>query len=87
MKEYLNSLFVTAAERLPYLKEIPFVFEIPRQDSFGDFSINAAMLLTKKLKKNPREIARQIIDNLAIDDKVIYKTEIAGPGFIKFLFY
>ncbi len=86
MKEYLYNLLVSASEKLPYLKEIPFVFEIPRQESFGDFSINAAMLLTKKLKKNPREIAQEIIDNLPIDNKVIYKTEIAGPGFINFFF-
>ncbi len=86
MKEYLYNLFISASEKLPYLKEIPFVFEIPRQDSFGDFSINAAMLLTKKLKKSPREIAREIIDNLPLDKKVIYKTEIAGPGFINFFF-
>ncbi len=86
MKEYLYSLFVSASEKLPFLKDIPIIFEIPRQESFGDFSINAAMLLTKKLKKNPREIAREIIDNLPIDDKVIFKTEIAGPGFINFFF-
>ncbi len=86
MKEYLQNLFVSASEKLPYLKEIPFIFEIPKQESFGDFSTNAAMLLTKKLKKNPREIAREIIDSLPVDKKIIYKTEIAGPGFINFFF-
>ncbi len=86
MKEYLYNLFVSASEKLPYLKEIPFIFEIPKQESFGDFSTNAAMLLTKVLKRNPREIAREIIDNLPIDEKIINKTEIAGPGFINFFF-
>ncbi len=86
MKEYLYNLFVSASEKLPYLKEIPFIFEIPKQESFGDFSTNAAMLLTKKLKRNPREIANEIISNLPVNEKIIYKTEIAGPGFINFFF-
>jgi len=86
LKEYLYKLFVSASEKLPFLKEIPFIFEIPKQETHGDFSTNAAMLLTKKLKKNPRDIAEEIIKNLALDEKVIYKTEIAGPGFINFFF-
>ncbi len=86
MREYLQNIFTLASEKLPYLIEIPFVFEIPKQESHGDFSTNAAMLLTKKLKRNPKQIAQEIIDNLPIDDKIVYKTEIAGPGFINFFF-
>lgn len=86
MREYLQSLFITASEKLPYLKDIPFIFEIPKQESHGDYSINAAMLLTKILKKNPKLIAQEIIDNLPLDVNVIYKAEIAGPGFINFFF-
>ncbi|CAA6817231.1 MAG: Arginyl-tRNA synthetase (EC [uncultured Sulfurovum sp.] len=48
---------------------------------FGDYQFNGAMALSKKLGKNPREIATLIIDNLALDGVVI-KAEIAGPGFI-----
>ena len=44
------------------------------------------MLLTKKLKKKPRDIAEEIINNLALDPSIISKTEIAGPGFINFFF-
>ena len=86
MREYLLKLFADAAKKLPYLGEIPVIFEIPKQESHGDFSTNAAMLLTKKLRKNPGQIAREIIDNLSIDDRIIHKTEIAGPGFINFFF-
>ena len=86
MREYLQNLFISASEKLSYLKEIPFIFEIPKQESLGDFSTNAAMLLTKKLKRNPKQIAQEIIDNLSIDEKIISKTEIAGPGFINFFF-
>ncbi len=86
MREYLQKLLLSAAERLPYLKEIPFIFEIPKQESYGDFSINAAMLLAKKLKRKPREVAQEIIDSLEPDKAIIYKMEIAGPGFINFFF-
>lgn len=86
LREYLLKLFADAAKKLPYLGEIPVIFEIPKQESHGDFSTNAAMLLTKKLRKNPGQIAREIIDNLSIDDRIIHKTEIAGPGFINFFF-
>ncbi|MEA1879705.1 MAG: arginine--tRNA ligase [Campylobacterota bacterium] len=48
---------------------------------FGDYQFNGAMALSKKLGRNPREIATLIIDNLALDGVVI-KAEIAGPGFI-----
>ena len=86
MKEYLNKIFKAASDKIPELSQIKHVIDIPKQKEHGDLSSNAAMLLTKILKKNPRQIALQIIDSLEIDPKVIYKTEIAGPGFINFFF-
>jgi len=86
LKNYLNSLFNKASTSLDYLKEINFTFDVPKQESHGDLSVNAAMLLTKKLRKNPRQIAEEIISNLQIDDAIISKVEIAGPGFINFFF-
>ena len=86
MKEYLYSLFEKASESLPYLKDITITFEVPKIETHGDLSTNAAMLLTKILKRNPREIANEIIAALPIDEKNILKTEIAGPGFINFFF-
>ncbi|MBZ0200312.1 MAG: arginine--tRNA ligase [Ignavibacteriaceae bacterium] len=86
MKNYLLSLFNDTSAALPYLNEIDILFDVPKQDSHGDLSTNAAMMLTKKLHKNPRQIAEEIISNLKTDDSVIYKIEIAGPGFINFFF-
>jgi arginyl-tRNA synthetase len=43
-------------------------------------------MLTKKLKRNPREIAEEIISHLDLNPNIIEKTEIAGPGFINFHF-
>jgi len=50
---------------------------------FGDYQSNAAMLLAKPLRANPRQIAAQIIEKLEIDD-VCDTPEIAGAGFINF---
>ncbi|MBK8945792.1 MAG: arginine--tRNA ligase [Ignavibacteriae bacterium] len=86
MKEYLQSLFNQASEKLTYLNEIPLFFNVPQDEEHGDLSSNAAMLLTKILKKNPRQIAEDIISNLNYDSNIITKTEIAGPGFINFYF-
>jgi arginyl-tRNA synthetase len=86
LKDYLYSAFKEAVSTIPELNEIPISFDIPKSIEHGDLSSNAAMLLTKILKKNPRVIAQEIIDSLNIDSSVIAKTEIAGPGFINFFF-
>ncbi|NOX64925.1 MAG: arginine--tRNA ligase [Chlorobi bacterium] len=86
MKEYLYKIFNEAQNKLSYLNDVDITFSPPNQSDHGDQSTNMAMLLTKKLKKNPREIASEIIENLSIDKSVITKVEIAGPGFINFFF-
>jgi arginyl-tRNA synthetase len=87
LKNYLTLLFNEAAQTLPYLKEIQIGFDQPKIETHGDISSNAAMLLTKILKKNSREIANELITHLAIDPTKITKVEIAGPGFINFFFH
>lgn len=86
MKDYLYSAFKFAENKIPALKDITISFDVPKSTDHGDLSSNAAMLLTKVLKKNPRVIAQEIIDSLNLDSSVIAKTEIAGPGFINFFF-
>ncbi|MCP5542335.1 MAG: arginine--tRNA ligase [Akkermansiaceae bacterium] len=49
---------------------------------FGDYQSNAAMVLAKQRKTNPRALAQEIIDKL--DLAGLATTEIAGPGFINF---
>lgn len=61
-----------------------FVLERPRDAGHGDLATNLAMVLTKRLKQNPRTLAEQIIAALTLPRGVISKTEIAGPGFINF---
>ncbi len=86
MKEYLQSVFKDSSKRLEYLNNLNLTFDVPKVESHGDLSSNAAMLLTKKLGRKPREIAEEIIASLNINSANISKVEIAGPGFINFFF-
>ncbi|RVT84801.1 arginine--tRNA ligase [Inhella crocodyli] len=60
-------------------------FEQPKQASHGDLAITAAMGLARSLKKNPRELATQLVTALEAQPAVqqwVASVEIAGPGFI-----
>lgn len=61
-----------------------FVIEVPREAAHGDFATNAAMLLARAAKKNPREIAKIISENFDQQACPLAALEIAGPGFINF---
>jgi arginyl-tRNA synthetase len=60
-----------------------FVVERPKTREHGDFATNAAMLLAKAARSNPRAIATALVAALPASDDVA-KVEIAGPGFINF---
>ncbi len=52
---------------------------------FGDFQVNGALSLAKLIKKSPREIANNIVNQLNKNSKfkeVCLPPVIAGPGFI-----
>jgi len=55
--------------------------EPPRDPAHGDLSTNAAMVLAKEAKTNPRALAEHIVEKLA-GDPLVESAEIAGPGFI-----
>ena len=52
-------------------------------EKFGDYQCNAAMELSRTLKKAPRQIAQEFVDAVELPD-FVEKIEIAGPGFINF---
>lgn len=51
------------------------------RSDLAQFQCNGAMAAAKKAKKNPREIAQSVVDNLQ-SNEIFSKLEIAGPGFI-----
>ena len=59
-----------------------FTIEVPRQKGHGDYSCNAAMLLAKRLKKKPRDIAEDLKARIGDGGGTIARLEVAGPGFL-----
>ena len=55
--------------------------EPPRDPSHGDLATNAAMVLARQARTNPRDLAGKIVEKLSADPAVT-SAEIAGPGFI-----
>ncbi|MBU6179516.1 MAG: arginine--tRNA ligase, partial [Verrucomicrobia bacterium] len=83
----IASRLADALARTPFAGEVPAGFAIqvePTQNrQFGDYQSNAAMILAKSLRKNPREVAGAVA--AAFDGSGLCGTpEIAGPGFINF---
>ncbi len=55
--------------------------EPPRDASHGDIATNAAMVLAKALKQNPRAFGERLAAELAAHADVA-RAEVAGPGFV-----
>lgn len=79
---YLVSIFNNALAKLNVNQDIELYFDVPKNESHGDFSSNIAMRMAKTLGKAPRAIAEDIIANLEYDSNLIESFEIAGAGFI-----
>lgn len=59
--------------------------ETPKDSSHGDFSANAAMIMAKKARRPPRDVAKIILDNMNAPAGLLSSIpEIVGPGFINF---
>jgi arginyl-tRNA synthetase len=80
LKSEVNKVIKEAFEKAGIDAEPIPVSEATKAE-FGDFQFNGAMALAKKLGKNPREIATEIVTHLPTNG-MIAKAEIAGPGFI-----
>jgi arginyl-tRNA synthetase len=90
VKILLNALIAQGIEALRASGTLPadaatpdFVVERPKTREHGDFATNAAMLLAKAARTNPRALAQALVAALPASDDVA-RVEIAGPGFINF---
>jgi len=62
-------------------EEIDFDIQHPPDEKMGDYSVNAPFLLAGKLKKNPAEIAKIMLDEL---DSELIESASQIKGFINF---
>lgn len=82
LKSHLAGLFETALEVVaPEARATSVTVERPKQASHGDYASNVAMQVAKQMRRNPREIATALIDQLP-DSPWVERVEIAGAGFI-----
>lgn len=83
MKQRLRKILEESVAARPLPK---FDIERPKVKSHGELSTNLAMVLSKALKRNPQEIAKDILVNLKDPEGVIESASLAGAGFINFVF-
>jgi arginyl-tRNA synthetase len=56
--------------------------ERPNDPSHGDFATNVALTNARVLRRNPREVAENLVETL--NAPFVREAEVAGPGFINF---
>lgn len=82
IKSHLTELLTRALAKVaPQQPGSLITLERPKQAQHGDFSCPAAMQLARVLKRNPRELALELIAALPESDW-LERAEVAGAGFI-----
>jgi len=82
LRAHLADLLRAALDKsVPQAPFVELVLERPKSAQHGDYACNVAMQLAKPLKRNPREIAKGIVDALPASP-LVHKAEVAGAGFI-----
>jgi len=82
LKSHLAQLFAAALGKVAPSQQASLIqLDRPKQESHGDYACNLALLLAKPLRRNPRDIAAELLAALPASPHV-EKAEIAGAGFI-----
>ncbi len=76
IKEILKEMGVT--------EEIEVLFEVPKEEAFGDYSTNVAMRMARSLHKAPVVIATELLEKMDLASLHLEKAEVKGGGFINF---
>ncbi len=65
------------------ISDASFAVEYPSDLSHGDFAVNAAMVVAKRIGKNPRELADELAETIKKElGSDAISVSVAGPGFI-----
>ncbi len=84
MNDYLHTLVSKALGEL-FGVSADFVIEHPKDMARGDYATNAALVASKSLGKNPKEIAEALATHMSeYKEGLIESVTVAGPGFINF---
>jgi len=62
------------------------VVEVPPRRDLGDLAVTSALNLARVLKKNPRQIANELVENLVLPDWAS-EVRIEGAGYLNFFLH
>ena len=85
-KEHIINIITILSAEHNFPAELPLVnitAEPPRDPSHGDIATNAAMVLAKPCKKNPRELATLLRETLITHDDItclLYTSDAADES-------
>ncbi len=79
----LEAVLSPAIEKVVPGGKDKIIVQFTRDALLGNLQCNSAMALARSLKRNPREVAEEIVANIP-SHPLIESIEIAGPGFINF---
>jgi arginyl-tRNA synthetase len=90
VKSQLRAIVASAIQSLVEAGTLPadavipeYVIERPKDPTHGDFSTNAAMVMAKAARGNPRQLATALVAAIPTGG-LVDRVDIAGPGFINF---
>jgi len=81
IKQVLEELVSIALIQVTGIQGIKANVVNSSRPEFGDYQANGVMSAAKQLKRNPRDVASEVLAAIA-QDKLIGSMEVAGPGFI-----
>src|SRR5690554_1341470 len=81
LKFYLDKAISQALCELSGDPDCQALIQYAKSPQFGDYQAHGGMALAKRLGRNPRELAHQLVEQLDLGD-IADKVEVAGPGFI-----
>lgn len=85
LQQHLLSLLQAAVHHLLPDASPVIKLERPKQADHGDIASNVAMQIAKPARRNPRELAQEIVSHVLANPAaagVVESAEVAGPGFI-----
>ena len=86
-EEYIAGIVQESIGRTYSIKELFISVERTKDEKFGDFSTNIAMVHSNKLKESPMSIGENLckdINKFLSKDSFVDKVELVKPGFINF---
>lgn len=85
MKKELGKIIQNAVKDLFGLEQVDFAVDYPKDEKFGDYASNVALVLAKKVGKSPMEIAESLKSKVeSLKSSEFGKIEIAAPGYVNF---